>query len=1358
MTDSVDSSVPEADVFDATQPLDWDESPFDASVASDERFAIETRAESTRLIGAGDAARRGETNRVKAGEVGAFLDSVAGEEKALVRGPLVESVGDAAHLSATRLETTVHGRMSLTAGGAMGEDGIMMGGALTDIWTGGLMVGAAMSDDLVIGAGARITAPVDAWLNGLCGMEERPGTAAVDGVMVDIAGTLFEREYGAGLHAAGVAVWSGVVCLTQRLGFRPLMKTALGVRNLVPGGGGGGGEPAPPVPPAAPMAAGEGVLLVTGVGGSMARSGASVDNFQDVSRIAGAADEMENVAALRRAEDTASNLEDLTTVGRLDLPSPGRLDGAQPPSGMGAVDLPPASLPDGFESSKALGELDDLIEARMDRIEAFEGVATSPIDRVNAAIAGRLEELEELRRPAEGVDTLDTASDAGLLRMGETAGLQESIPFKPTGEIIDNPSALGIDDARRADLEAEMAKIRWPGQIAEGGEARMLQLEAEIDALVAVKAAEDMGEDPIEFLNQMGRQAEELYGAGDPRTVAYEDAAAYYKRINGIIDVLEEDIDLYMLASSEIRAGRDPRVALQNMLSAAQPGSDAHRQATEALSYLESNFQWAAVADDANPGAVSQLAGAEALPPGFAEDGANVLGDGGNALGDLEVDEAFRADAGRLAFEPLEASLGPPLMDDLRQVLDLDGVDMEALNPLGFDARQGDRLDELTALDEVLDLVTPQLDDAGAGWTGGAAALDESASASTVSLAGDYQAMQGAADVDAGAGVATASDDTRAVVTNMPLDALPEDFDWSQTMDALEKQYMDHRRASNWRGTIAYTDAIEGLRTDMYEAFLRFGGDADQLPNNFHEDIRRSLQTMLDQAVDAGDAEQVRLVGNYLESLDRQTYNAFVDLGERADEFAAVPTGAVQPLDDHVNQAKLADWMQSQRHDAARRMTEAADLGDDVAMTAAGQEMIYYQQMRLALTEGRNPLQESGDQIAYLRMSNPEQADLYTQFQDELIQVMSDPAYQKTAAEMGDATFAPSHFTRPDLREAPVSAGDGMDSQAFTSSLDGLDGQDEFSNGDYPGNRDVINDSVGDGDFARAPDEQPAGILKNPDADPGPINFDEGRIINQNPADDDERTLRVWVEQAQAESTDEALAHQGDIGNYMDLRASQRPYSDDDLMTANIYARKRLDGANEAWNPFMPGSAPGSEGVRSWDDAAANRKTVRFGDAEVVGVGYDAEDVLAVENQRATRRKRDAAEPWWSGSGINHSTEAINRDEAVRLPVAQGGDAVGREATRYPFRAREQIVLELMRGQRLDVDQIRLLEGTLGAAVPPIATVDDALAGNWIKDKQWRSMAELFVTLRDGVATPQTTDWDALARMLDMLDAAAVMA
>ena len=102
-------------------------------------YAIESRAETIRVTSAGDAMRRGETNEVHAGEVTGFHDAVDGPERTTVAGLLRERSHDL-QLSAVRSETTIGGRMSIRAGK---EDSVILGGAMTDTWTGGTLIMAA---------------------------------------------------------------------------------------------------------------------------------------------------------------------------------------------------------------------------------------------------------------------------------------------------------------------------------------------------------------------------------------------------------------------------------------------------------------------------------------------------------------------------------------------------------------------------------------------------------------------------------------------------------------------------------------------------------------------------------------------------------------------------------------------------------------------------------------------------------------------------------------------------------------------------------------------------------------------------------------------------------------------------------------------------------------------------------------------------------------------------------------------------------------------------------------------------------------------------------------------------------------
>lgn len=276
-----------------------------------EKDTLEVRAETLTVRCAGTAQRRGDSDRLEIGDTTA-LDVVAGEESLHVEGGLTERIGGSAGTRASRLKTTVNGRLKVSGR----AETTLLGGAMADTQAGAVLVAAGMSDDLVIGGGARATVPVDIWLAGLIGMEEKVGTAAADGVLMECYRTLFEREYGSGTHVAGVAVFSGALHVTVKAGFRPMMKVLRGIRNLTPGGGGGGGSPPPPTTPP-PVPPGE---AATGLLGTF-RGVSDVEDAGDLPRLSERFTHAEDLAnatetASAREAHSASWLEDLQVLRR----------------------------------------------------------------------------------------------------------------------------------------------------------------------------------------------------------------------------------------------------------------------------------------------------------------------------------------------------------------------------------------------------------------------------------------------------------------------------------------------------------------------------------------------------------------------------------------------------------------------------------------------------------------------------------------------------------------------------------------------------------------------------------------------------------------------------------------------------------------------------------------------------------------------------------------------------------------------------------------------------------------------------------------------------------------------------------
>ena len=287
----------------------------------------------------GDRIRRGHADRLEVGSEGLF-EATQGLRTLRVGGTLADSTGGTHTTRAKRVERTVRGRTHVEGR----TDNIILGGGMTEVHAGAELVLAGMSDDLVLGAGTRVTALFDLWVTGLLGVEEKLATANADGAFVDTARTLFEREYGAGVHHAASASFSGAVYATQATGFRKLMKVSSGVRNLSSGGGGGGGDegasasgPSSAAPSPEP-GSGSGLL-----GSAQSpRPGAAGFDSADVGRLAGEAQATEDAATYARAENVSDTTASMQEAARGPITGDGPDEAARAPSRMDSADGPAA--------------------------------------------------------------------------------------------------------------------------------------------------------------------------------------------------------------------------------------------------------------------------------------------------------------------------------------------------------------------------------------------------------------------------------------------------------------------------------------------------------------------------------------------------------------------------------------------------------------------------------------------------------------------------------------------------------------------------------------------------------------------------------------------------------------------------------------------------------------------------------------------------------------------------------------------------------------------------------------------------------------------------------------------------------
>ena len=576
----------------------------------EEAFALQTRAQALKVISADDAERNGEEDRIEVGLEG-FNDAVLGEDKLRVGGDLHEDIGGSRQLSAARVDTTIRGDATLR----YREYGAIMAGVLQEKHLNGSLLLAGMSDDLVGGGAVRLTAAVDLWAGNLVGIEEKIGTAISDGILAEAYVKMFDREYGAAVHVAGMAVFSGTVRLTTASGFWALNRVSTGVRQLNPGGGGGSGASAPaaPAPPPLPPVGVAAGAAAGGVRGGVRmssmgemspfwlRAGRALtdvgDHLGDMRRL----EELQNAAGLESTADIARSLEELSqnlddigqraedvdTLRRLTDPD------AEVPAGMlRPVADPRTMTPDELAEWRRQNDADDWLsmltgaapqadEAAQQADDTFRGV-------VPATLAEADEMLAEVRRGLmpDGFDFEDARTRFRSQQMADRVGTEWHsylIQAAAQEELFDHSEVLMIalmrhatpeeakrlseltDPAlRRAAMVQAIEDARQAGDIA-----RVIELES---ILIGFDAT------AMRLMEQASAAADAMRGIPTPQLPAgvnrgqLEDAlqAEIDNIMSGMLDMSPEEmqqandrITIYTKAKEMVAKGEDPREYLR---------------------------------------------------------------------------------------------------------------------------------------------------------------------------------------------------------------------------------------------------------------------------------------------------------------------------------------------------------------------------------------------------------------------------------------------------------------------------------------------------------------------------------------------------------------------------------------------------------------------------------------------------------------------------------------------------------------------------------------------------------------------------------------------------------------------------
>ena len=467
-----------------------------------ETFALETRVEELTYLSGDRRVRRGESDRLEVGS-GPAQDIVSGTEHTRIGGTLSEHTGGNLSAQASRMETTVEGKLTQR----FKSNTTLLGGAMTEVYTGGVFIGAGMSDDLVIGGGVRVTAPADLWLCGLIGMEEKVGSACADGALLELYRLAFEREYATGVHAAGAAVFSGTVHATLATGFRQLFKVSRGVRDLTPGGNAEGGDaPAPPAAPApAPAPGGEaasgGMLMAQGATGM--EEAEDLAALEDIRHLFG---DLDTTVDSGRTGDRAALLEDLGSLAKYsetgeDVGDTGALanrlqEGAGLSDVVDAEDLRAMlGLDEGPETlDEARLVPDEVVDSQMldDDAHWVERVCIDPV------------ESEVRYEHPLGMDRVPERMDIGQHRAAP--GVPEDFDFEQARRIIN----LLCDDEFRPNTQPA-------GHFQLLGTSEMNAARDYVDDLVIIRAQSL----PPEWIGDLGLSADELERFSNDSLFAY---------------------------------------------------------------------------------------------------------------------------------------------------------------------------------------------------------------------------------------------------------------------------------------------------------------------------------------------------------------------------------------------------------------------------------------------------------------------------------------------------------------------------------------------------------------------------------------------------------------------------------------------------------------------------------------------------------------------------------------------------------------------------------------------------------------------------------------------------------------------
>ena len=324
---------------------------------------------------------------------------------------------------------------------------------------------------------------------------------------------------------------------------------------------------------------------------------------------------------------------------------------------------------------------------------------------------------------------------------------------------------------------------------------------------------------------------------------------------------------------------------------------------------------------------------------------------------------------------------------------------------------------------------------------------------------------------------------------------------WLSTRQNMRDELTRLRRESNWRGTIAYGDALKGMRDELVAKLPELTGLSEEAAQSA-PDARKAYEALsraANEAAESGDWARFKKITEFLEGFDARSRMKLATIAEgvqSADEIADLR--GTKMLNDQIDGQKLSTVIEENLDEAEVELAQSIErmrMGEATQeqVQEAGTKAAYWQTAKDLVNKGEDPLVESSNTIAYLHATNQhDEAAIHLKMQATLEAMMSNPDYHKKVDAFSYPTGA---ALRPDLSSAPaehsgryskgvlneielrqfISARAGTDNAA-TSGTDAVSYEDAVS---------MIAREAGDADIVDAPmakpvweGDAPPGILK----------------------------------------------------------------------------------------------------------------------------------------------------------------------------------------------------------------------------------------------------------------------------------------